>query len=107
MTKIVWFCYLCYWLLNHINTPQFDIKLVLSFSNLIKKTYNYSHEIKYVLSYLISPTFFKKTIFFVIYMVKTIPKRNCCETEDKKPTGAKKVVKKVFNFFFGCCKNKK
>ena len=106
MTKTVWFCYLCYWLLNHINTPQFDIKLVLSFSNLIKKTYNYSHEIKYVLSYLISPTFFKKTIF-VIYMVKTILKRSCCETEDKKPTGAKKVVKKIFNFFFGCCKNKK
>lgn len=106
MTKTVWFCYLCYWLLNHINTPQFDIKLVLSFSNLIKKTYNYSHEIKYVLSYLISPTFLKN-YFFVIYMVKTIPKRSCCESEDKKPTGAKKVVKKIFNFFFGCCKNKK
>jgi len=40
-------------------------------------------------------------------MVKTIPKRSCCEAEDKKPTGAKKVVKKIFNFFFGCCKNKK
>ena len=40
-------------------------------------------------------------------MVKTIPKRSCCEAEDEKPTGAKKVVKKIFNFFFGCCKNKK
>ena len=39
-------------------------------------------------------------------MVKTIPKRSCCETEDKKPTGAKKWLKKYLISFLVAVKIK-
>ncbi len=33
---------------------------------------------------------------------------SCCETPKEETSKVKKKnIKKVFNFFFGCCKNKK
>lgn len=32
---------------------------------------------------------------------------SCCETSKEETSKVKKNIKKVFNFFFGCCKNKK
>lgn len=32
---------------------------------------------------------------------------SCCETPKKETNKTKQNIKKIFNFFFGCCKNKK
>lgn len=31
-------------------------------------------------------------------------KKSCCELKKEETKGPKKYVKKVFNFFYGCCK---
>lgn len=38
-------------------------------------------------------------------MIKIKTENKCCETKNpKNENSIKKAIKKVFNFFFGCCK---